>query len=272
MQNHIQAQWVCSRERRIALYKRSSINQSIWPLSCVDCVECELLYMAWVVCWLCGVWVGVCGRCVLTVWSVSCCTWPLLCVDCVECELLYMVGVVCWLCGVWVAVHGQSCVLPTATEQGADQRAGHSVYWGSRRHLGLCSLLLLPTPHLLACEWTPIAHTHTYTHTHIHTHTPHTHTHSYIHPCMHTHMHAHTYAFTHTHTLTHSHTHACTYTHSYTHSCMHTHNMHSYTHTHNIHTHTHNINTHIQIPSPLHSAVLYNPYMQHWHLLASQLC
>ena len=29
MQNRIQAQWVCSRERRIALYKRSSINQSI---------------------------------------------------------------------------------------------------------------------------------------------------------------------------------------------------------------------------------------------------
>ena len=29
MQNHMRAQWVCSRERRIAIYKRSSINQSI---------------------------------------------------------------------------------------------------------------------------------------------------------------------------------------------------------------------------------------------------
>ena len=30
MQNRMQAQWVCSREQRMALYKRSSINQSPW--------------------------------------------------------------------------------------------------------------------------------------------------------------------------------------------------------------------------------------------------
>ena len=29
MYNHMRAQWVCSRERRIALYKQSSINQCL---------------------------------------------------------------------------------------------------------------------------------------------------------------------------------------------------------------------------------------------------
>ena len=38
MQNHMRVQWVCSRERRIALYKRSSINQSLvgYPIDCQD--------------------------------------------------------------------------------------------------------------------------------------------------------------------------------------------------------------------------------------------
>ena len=33
MQNHIQVQWVCSRERKIVLYKQSSINQK--PLDAI---------------------------------------------------------------------------------------------------------------------------------------------------------------------------------------------------------------------------------------------
>ena len=32
----MRAQWVCSRERRIALYKRTSINQKSWALTCDD--------------------------------------------------------------------------------------------------------------------------------------------------------------------------------------------------------------------------------------------
>ena len=43
MQNRIQAQWVCSRERRIALYKRSSINQSMLPQ--YKMWQCSLTYM-----------------------------------------------------------------------------------------------------------------------------------------------------------------------------------------------------------------------------------